>query len=180
MFPVGKDLLSPSEAARQLPWLVGELDQDRAGPVGLEYGAKDARFKDPTWTAKPGLPRAGHTYRLFEEWAGRMVGAVDASWERKAGPRICQHHDRSLAPPIPDDQSARAQARVETGGRSLVKRQPEMLRDMAAGGLPKMVDRDALKVGEQLLHAGRGRVPRGHVRAAAVPRRRRRWRSRHC
>ena len=40
------DLLSPGEAARQLPWLIGELTKIAQGESDLEYDAKDARFKD--------------------------------------------------------------------------------------------------------------------------------------
>jgi len=61
MFRSAMDLLSPSEAARQLPWLVGELTKIALGQSGLEYGAKDARFKDPTWTANPAYLGLGHT-----------------------------------------------------------------------------------------------------------------------
>jgi hypothetical protein len=78
------DLLSPGEAAQQLPWLIGELTKIALGESDLEYDAKDARFKDPTWKVNPAFLGLGQTYRLFEEWAGRMAGAVDTSWERKA------------------------------------------------------------------------------------------------
>ena len=152
MFQSAKDLLSPSEAARQLPWLVGELTKIALGQSDLEYGAKDARFKDPTWTANPAYLGLGHTYRLFEEWAGRMVGAVDASWERKArATYLANIMTASLAPTnfLMTNPAALKRA-FETGGRSLVNGSRNMLRDMAAGGMPKMVDRDALKVGEQL------------------------------
>ena len=76
MLQSAMDLLSPAEAAKQLPWLVGELTKIALGQSDLEYGPKDARFKDPTWTANPAYRGLGLSYRLFEEWAGRMADAV--------------------------------------------------------------------------------------------------------
>ena len=146
------DLLSPSEAARQLPWLVGELTKIALGQSDLEYGAKDARFKDPTWKANPAFLGLGQTYRLFEEWAGRMAGAVDTSWERKARAEyLANIMTASLAPTnyLMTNPAALKRA-FETGGLSLVNGTQNMLRDLAEGGMPRMVDRDALKVGEQL------------------------------
>ena len=86
MLQTAVDMLSPAEAARQLPWFISELTKIATGQSELEYGAKDARFKDPTWTANPAYHGLGLTYRLFEEWAGRMAAAVDSSWSRTPGP----------------------------------------------------------------------------------------------
>ncbi len=146
------DLLSPSEAARQLPWLVGELTKIAMGQSDLEFNAKDARFKDPTWTANPAFLGLGQTYRLFEEWAGRMAGAVGTSWERNArATYLANIMTASLAPTnfLMTNPAALKRA-FETGGLSLVNGTQNMLRDMANGGMPKMVNRDTLKVGEQL------------------------------
>ncbi len=67
MLQTAVDLLSPAEAAKQLPWLAGELAKIAMGQSELEYGPKDARFKDPTWTANPAFRGLGLSYRLFEE-----------------------------------------------------------------------------------------------------------------
>ena len=67
MLQSAMDLLSPAEAAKQLPWLVGELTKIALGQSDLEYGPKDARFKDPTWTANSAYRGLGLSYRLFEE-----------------------------------------------------------------------------------------------------------------
>ena len=146
------DLLSPSEAAQQLPWLVGELTKIALGQSDLDYGAKDPRFKDPTWKVNPAFLGLGQTYRLFEEWAGRMAGAVDTSWERKARAEyLANIMTASLAPSnfLMTNPAALKRA-FETGGLSLVNGAQNMLRDLAAGGMPRMVNRDTLKVGEQL------------------------------
>ena len=50
---------------------------------------------------------------------------------------------------LPTNPAALKRA-FETGGLSLVSGAQNMLRDLASGGMPKMVDRDAMKVGEQL------------------------------
>ena len=146
------DLLSPAEATRQLPWLFGELTKIAMGQSGLEYGAKDARFKDPTWTANPAYRGLGQSYRLFEEWAGRMADAAGTSWEGKArATYLANIMTAALAPTnfLPTNPAALKRA-FETGGLSLVSGAQNMLRDLANGGMPKMVNRDAMKVGEQL------------------------------
>jgi len=152
MLHAAMDLLSPAEAARQLPWLFAELTRIATGQSELEYGAKDARFKDPTWTANPAYRGLGLTYRLFEEWAGRMADAVGTSWEQKArATYLANIMTASLAPTnfLPTNPAALKRA-FETGGLSLFSGAQNMLRDLANGGMPKMVDRDAMKVGEQL------------------------------
>lgn len=152
MLQAAMDLLSPAEAAKQLPWLFSELTKIAMGQSELEYGPKDARFKDPTWTANPAFRGLGLTYRLFEEWAGRMAGAAGASWEGKArASYLANIMTASLAPTnFPWTNPAVLKRAFETGGRSLFNGTQNMLRDLANGGMPRMVNRDALKVGEQL------------------------------
>ena len=152
MLQSAMDLLSPAEAAKQLPWLVGEMTKIALGQSDLEYGPKDARFKDPTWTANPAYRWLGLSYRLFEEWAGRMADAVGTSWEGKArATYLANIMTASLAPTnfLPTNPAALKRA-FETGGLSLVSGAQNMLRDLASGGMPRMVNRDVLKVGEQL------------------------------
>ena len=152
MLQSAMDLLSPAEAKKQLPWLVGELTKIAMGQSDLEYGPKDARFKDPTWTANPAYRGLGLSYRLFEEWAGRMADAVGPSWEGKArASYLANIMTASLAPTnfLPTNPAALKRA-FETGGLSLFSGAQNFLRDLASGGMPKMVNRDVLKVGEQL------------------------------
>jgi polyhydroxyalkanoate synthase len=152
MLQSAMDLLSPAEVAKQLPWLVGELTKIALGQSDLEYGPKDARFKDPTWTANPAYRGLGLSYRLFEEWAGRMADAVGPSWEGKArATYLANIMTASLSPTnfLPTNPAALKRA-FETGGRSLFSGAQNMLRDLANGGMPKMVNRDVMKVGEQL------------------------------
>jgi len=134
MLQIAVDLLSPAEAARQLPWLISELTKIATGQSDLEYGAKDARFKDPTWTANPAFRGLGLTYRLFEEWAGRMAGAVGPSWEQKARATFLANiMTASLAPTnfLPTNPAALKRA-FKTGGLSLFSGVQNMLRDLTA------------------------------------------------
>jgi polyhydroxyalkanoate synthase subunit PhaC len=152
MLQMAVELLSPAEAARQLPWVISELTKIATGESDLEYAPKDARFKDPTWTANPAYRGLGLTYRLFEEWAGRMAAAVDTSWQQNArATYLANIMTAALSPTnfLPTNPAALKRA-FETGGLSLVSGAQNMLRDLASGGMPKMVDRDAMKVGEQL------------------------------
>ena len=152
MLQMAVELLSPAEAARQLPWIISELTKIATGQSELEYAPKDARFKDPTWTANPAYRGLGLTYRLFEEWAGRMAAAVDTSWEQNArATYLANIMTAALSPTnfLPTNPAALKRA-FETGGLSLFSGAQNMLRDLASGGMPKMVDRDAMKVGEQL------------------------------
>ena len=146
------ELLSPAEAARQLPWFISELTKIATGQSELEYAPKDARFKDPTWTANAAYRGLGLTYRLFEEWAGRMAAAVDTSWEQNArATYLANIMTAALSPTnfLPTNPAALKRA-FETGGLSLFSGAQNMLRDLASGGMPKMVNREAMKVGEQL------------------------------
>ena len=152
MLQMAVELLSPAEAARQLPWIISELTKIATGQSELEYAPKDARFKDPTWTANPAYRGLGLTYRLFEEWAGRMAAAVDTSWEQNArATYLANIMTAALSPTnfLPTNPAALKRA-FETGGLSLFSGAQNMLRDLASGGMPKMVDREAMKVGEQL------------------------------
>ena len=153
MLQTAVELLSPAQAARQLPWIISEMTKIATGETELEYGAKDARFKDPTWTANPAYRGLGLTYRLFEEWTGRMAAAVDSSsWEQNArASYLANIMTAALSPTnfLPTNPAALKRA-FETGGLSLFSGAQNMLRDLASGGMPRMVDRDAMKVGEHL------------------------------
>ena len=152
LFGSAMELLSPAEAARQLPWLVSELTKIATGQSELDFNPKDPRFKDPTWKTNPAFRSLGLTYRLFEEWAGRMAGAVDSSWEQNArATYLANIMTATLSPAnfLPTNPAALKRA-FETGGMSLFQGAQNMVRDLASGGMPRMVKRGAMKVGEQL------------------------------
>ncbi len=152
MLESAADLVNPAAAARELPWLAGELRKVMLGMSDISVSEKDPRFADATWRDNPFFRRLGQGYRLFEEGAGRMAGAVDGPWERQARARfLASIITAALAPAnfLPTNPAAVKRA-FETGGLSLLRGSRNMLRDLANGGMPAMVDRKPFPVGEKL------------------------------
>ena len=146
------DLLSPAEAAKQLPWLVGELAK-----ITLVSPTSNSTRRTPgsrirLWTANPAYLVARLVIPGVEDglagwptpWAPRGRG-------RRGPPTWPNIMTASLAPTnfLPTNPAALKRA-FETGGLSLVSGAQNMLRDLASGGMPSMVNWDVLKVGEQL------------------------------
>ena len=76
MLQSAADLMNPVAAARQMPWLTGELVKIPLGRSGVSFAEGDRRFADVTWQDNPFFRLFGWSYRLFEEWAERMADAV--------------------------------------------------------------------------------------------------------
>jgi polyhydroxyalkanoate synthase len=87
MLRAAADLANPVAAARELPWLAGELIKIALGRSDLAYAEKDPRFQDVTWRDNPVFRRLGQSYRLYEDWTDRMVEAAEGPWERQARAR---------------------------------------------------------------------------------------------
>src|SRR5436190_20633830 len=81
------DLMNPVAAAKLMPWLSGELVKIPLGRSGIAFEEGDRRFADVTWQENVFYGLLGHSYRLFEEWTGRMADAVDGPWDRQARTR---------------------------------------------------------------------------------------------
>lgn len=146
------DLVNPAAVARELPWLAGELVKITLGQSSIWFDEKDARFADVTWRDNPFYHRLGQGYRLYEEWLNRMVEAGDGPWPRKARARYLASIMSAAASPtnfLWTNPLALKRA-FETGGRSVVRGTRNMLRDLAGGGMPRMVNRQAFGVGEKL------------------------------
>ncbi len=146
------DLVNPAAAARELPWLAGELLKIMLGQSGISVSEKDPRFADATWRENPLFRLLSQGYRLFEEGTGRMVDAVDGPWERQARARFLANvTTAALAPSnfLPTNPAALKRA-FETGGLSLLHGGRNMIRDLANGGMPSMADRRPFPVGEKL------------------------------
>lgn len=146
------DLVNPAAAARELPWLAGELLKIGLGRSDLGFDEKDPRFHDATWRENPLYHRLGQSYRLYEEWAGRMVAAVDGPWERRArAAYLANIITGALSPTNYLLTNPLAVKRAfETGGQSVLRGARNMLRDLARGGMPSMVNRGPFPVGETL------------------------------
>ena len=146
------DLVNPVVAARQLPWLLGELLMMPLGRSGLAPEESDPRFADAAWRENFFFRQLGSGYRLFEEWASRMAGATEGPWDRQARTRYLASIVTAAASPtnfLLTNPAALKRA-FETGGGSVLRGARNMTRDLAAGGMPQMVDRGAFGVGEKL------------------------------
>ena len=152
MLQAATDLVNPVTAAREMPWLAGELLKIALGRSDLAFDEKDARFQDVTWRDHPLFRRLGQGCRLYEEWTDRMVGAVDGRWERRVRARYLGSIVTGALSPtnyLLTNPLALKRA-FETGGRSVLRGGRNMFRDLARGGMPSMVNRKPFPVGERL------------------------------
>jgi polyhydroxyalkanoate synthase subunit PhaC len=152
MLQAAADLVSPVAAARELPWLAGELLKIAIGRSDLAFEESDPRFRDATWRDNPAFRRLGLSYRLCEQWTDRMVAAADGPWERQARARyLANIVTGALSPTNYLITNPLALKRAfETGGQSVMRGGRNMLRDLSRGGMPSMVNRKPFPIGEKL------------------------------
>jgi polyhydroxyalkanoate synthase len=146
------DLVNPAAVAKDMPWLTGELTKIALGQSDISFDKRDQRFADEAWQTIPYFRILGQSYRLFEQWMDRMQASVDGSWQNKARARFAADViAAALAPTnyLGTNPAALREA-IETSGLSLVKGAQNMLKDLARGGMPSMVDRKQFKVGKDL------------------------------
>ena len=67
MLESAADLMNPLAAAKQMPWLAGELVKIPLGRSGIAFEEGDRRFADVTWQENVFFRLLGRGYRLFEE-----------------------------------------------------------------------------------------------------------------
>jgi polyhydroxyalkanoate synthase len=146
------DLMNPVVAAKQMPWLAGELVKIPLGRSGIAFEEGDRRFADVTWRDNPFYGLLGHSYRLFEEWIGRMADAVDGPWDRQARTRYLANILAATLSPTNFflTNPAALKRAFETGGLSVLRGGRNMVRDLTRGGMPQMVNREPFPVGEKL------------------------------
>jgi len=152
MLQSAADLMNPVAAVRQMPWLTGELVKVPLGRSGVSFAEGDRRFADVTWRDNPFFRLLGWNYRLFEEWAERMADAVDGPWDRQARTRYLANITTAMLSPTNFfwTNPAALKRAFETGGLSVLRGGRNMLRDLARGGMPQMVNREPFPVGEKL------------------------------
>jgi polyhydroxyalkanoate synthase subunit PhaC len=146
------DLVDPAAIAKEMPWLTGELTKIALGQSDISFDQRDQRFSDEAWRTVPYFRVLGQSYRLFELWINRMQSSVDGSWQNKARARFAADVIAAALSPtnyLGTNPAALREA-VETSGLSLVKGAQNMLRDLARGGMPSMVDREQFVVGKDL------------------------------
>jgi polyhydroxyalkanoate synthase subunit PhaC len=146
------ELVDPAAAAKEMPWLAGEMAKIALGKSEISFDKRDKRFTDEAWRTVPYFRALGQSYRLFEMWMERMYQSVEGSWQDKARARFAADViTAALAPTnhLGTNPEALRKA-VETGGLSLVRGVQNMLNDMARGGMPSMVDRKQFTVGKDI------------------------------
>lgn len=146
------ELVDPAAVAKQMPWLAGEMTKIALGKSEISFDKRDTRFADEAWRTVPYFRALGQSYRLFEMWMERMYQSVEGSWQDKARARFAAAViTAALAPTnyLGTNPEALRKA-VETGGLSLVRGVQNMLKDMARGGMPSMVDRKQFTVGKDI------------------------------
>jgi polyhydroxyalkanoate synthase subunit PhaC len=146
------DLVDPAEVARQMPWLAGELAKIAVGRSDISFDERDRRFSDQAWRTVPYFRVLGQSYRLLELWMDRMQESVDGSWQNKARARFAADVITAALSPANylGTNPAALRKAAGTGGLSLVRGAQNMLRDLARGGMPSMVDRGQFVVGQDL------------------------------
>ena len=146
------DLVDPAAAAKEMPWLAGEIAKIALGESEIAFDKRDKRFADEMWRTVPYFRALGQSYRLFEMWVERMYQSVEGSWQNKARARFAADVITAAVAPtnyLGTNPEALRKA-VETGGLSLVRGVQNMLNDMARGGMPSMVDRRQFTVGKDI------------------------------
>ena len=146
------ELVDPASVAKEMPWLAGELTKIALGQSDISPDQRDQRFADEAWRTIPYFRILGQSYRLFEMWMNKMYESMDGSWKDKARARFAADVlSAALSPTnyLGTNPAALREA-ADTSGLSLVKGAQNMLRDMAGGGMPSMVDREQFKVGQDL------------------------------
>jgi polyhydroxyalkanoate synthase len=135
-----------------MPWLASELMKLATGQSGISFAEGDRRFADATWQDNFFFRQLGRSYRLFEEWTDRMVDAVEGPWDRQARTRYLANVVTAMASPTNFffTNPAALKRSFETGGMSALRGGRNMVRDLARGGMPQMVNREPFPVGEKL------------------------------
>jgi polyhydroxyalkanoate synthase len=122
------------------------------GLSDISFERRDKRFADEAWERVRYFRTMGQSYRLLEMLMERRYQGVDGSWQNKARARFAADVIvAALAPTnyLGTNPEALRKA-FQTRGLSLVRGARNMLRDMARGGMPSMVDRKQFTVGKDI------------------------------
>ncbi len=146
------DLATTALTGQELKWLADELTAIAQGRSTLWFEGGDRRFEDATWQSNPFFHALGQGYCLFEHWLRRLADDMDVPWARRSRARyLASLVSAALAPTnFFWTNPAALKLAFETGGQSVLRGGQNMLRDLANGGMPKMVDRAPFPVGEKL------------------------------
>ena len=146
------DLADPVTVAKEMPWLAEELTKIALGQSDISFDKRDKRFADEAWQTVPYFRILGQSYRLFEMWMDKMYSHADGSWQNKARARFAADVIAAAVAPTNylGTNPAALKKAFETGGLSLVHGAQNMLKDLARGGMPAMIDRKQFTVGKDI------------------------------
>jgi poly[(R)-3-hydroxyalkanoate] polymerase subunit PhaC len=153
----------PARAARAMGELVAEelgvaarTVRRLAGGNGdspVEPDASDRRFSDRAWHDNPFLRATMESYLVGRRWAERLLESTPLDDERKRKARFALSLWADAVSPtnIPWLNPAVVKEAIDTGGASTARGMATFVDDaLRHGGLPRMVDRSTLRVGQEL------------------------------
>ncbi|HSV39397.1 MAG TPA: alpha/beta fold hydrolase [Nocardioidaceae bacterium] len=167
METLGRLLIGGSVAARSGISLGAELVRIGLGRSELTAPRADHRFRDPAWTENLYYRRLLQVYLAWSRAVETLVESAEADdWARAAKARFLLGILTTAAAPtnfLAGNPAALKRA-FETGGTSLVRGARNWATDVATnGGMPSMVKKGSLKVGEHLALSPGGVVSRDEV-----------------
>ncbi len=145
-------VIDPKVAAREAIVLVKELLSILRGTSDVAPDKRDWRFKDAAWSENPFYKRLGQSYLATYKSLNNLI-QEDAHWrDRERAKFVVEVLCSTLAPTntLLGNPAALKKA-FETGGKSLVRGAKNFIHDRRHnGGMPRMVDATAFKLGENM------------------------------
>ena len=164
---LGRVLIGCSAAARAGVSLGAELVRIGLGRSELAPERGDNRFRDATWSDNIYYRRLLQSYLAWCRSVDVVVDSMEEDdWRRAAKARFLLGILTSAAAPTNflAGNPAAVKRLLETGGTSLVRGTRNWATDLVTnGGMPSMVKRGSLRVGEQLAVTPGGVVSRDEV-----------------
>jgi polyhydroxyalkanoate synthase len=164
MRALGRVLIGWSAGARAGVSLGAELVRIGVGRSEVAPARGDQRFRDPAWEENAALRRLVQAYLAWCRALDVLAdGLEDGDWRRGAKARFLLDVVASAAAPtnfLLTNPAALKRA-LDTGGTSLARGLRNWATDLATnGGMPSMVKKDSLRVGEHLALTAGGVVSR--------------------
>ncbi|MDF2487485.1 MAG: poly(3-hydroxyalkanoic acid) synthase 2 [Pseudomonas sp.] len=145
-------LLNPLHTARHMLALGGQLGRVMLGDTPHQPHARDNRFQDPTWSQNPFYRRGLQAYLAWQKQSRLWIEQSQLSPDDRVRAQfVVNLLNDALAPSNSLLNPLAIKELFDTGGMSLVRGLGHLLDDLRHNdGLPRQVDRDAFKVGENL------------------------------
>lgn len=145
-------LLNPLHTARHMLALGGQLGRVMLGDTLHQPHAHDNRFQDPTWSQNPFYRRGLQAYLAWQKQSRLWIEQSQLSPDDRVRAQfVVNLLNDALAPSNSLLNPLAVKELFDTGGMSLVRGLGHLLDDLRHNdGLPRQVERDAFKVGENL------------------------------